>query len=396
MNKSLRSLCLGSALGLFGLPALAQTPAERVLVVSPTVGEVIDGGEKARFGLFPTYAADNFVEARFMRSLTPDSAITLRARLRDGRLDARPYSEAEFLAVREAIARRVQELGAQATAPAAVAAVPQAANPPVSTKAVPEIIGRTYSVELLSGSSFNGILRASNAQELEFETKDLGLVKVQRANLKRLELLTEQQAKKGFQDVGNGTRLLFAPTARNLRRGEGYVQDIEVYFIGANYGITDNISLGVLVPIIPFVAGKAIAITPKVSVPVSEKFHVGVGALYAHISAFGESAGGGIGYGVGTYGTADDNVTLGVGYGFTSRGETSSSPLVVLGGAKRISNYVSLLNETYIYDGGALGLVGGRFHAKRFSGSLGFVYGSNVGGIYPAYLEASYRFGKNK
>ncbi|ALW84689.1 hypothetical protein AUC43_06105 [Hymenobacter sedentarius] len=397
MNTSLRSLCLGSALGLFGLPALAQAPAERVLVVSPTVGEVIDGGEKARFGLFPAYAADNFVEARFMRSLTPDSAITLRARLRDGRLDARPYSEAEFLAVREAIARRVQELGAQATAPAAIAAQ-QAPNPPVSTKAVPEIIGRTYSVELLSGSSFNGILRASNAEELEFETKDLGLVKVQRANLKRLELLTEQQAKKGFQDVGNGTRLLFAPTARNLRRGEGYVQDIEVYFIGANYGITDNISLGVLVPVIPFIAGKAFAITPKVSVPVSEKFHVGVGALYARVSvsAFGVSAGGGIGYGVGTYGTADDNVTLGVGYGFTDRGETSSSPVVVLGGAKRISNYVSLINETYIYDGGALGLVGGRFHAKRFSGSLGAAYGTNVGGIYPAYLEAAYRFGKNK
>lgn len=405
MNTPLRSLCQVSALALLSLPVFAQNPTERVLVASPAVGEVIDGAEKARYGLFPFYSADSYQEARFVRSLSPDSAITLRVRLRDGRQVDRPTALAEFLAVREAIEQRIKEVG-NAVPMAAPAQSPNGAPEPGATgqrmekpakpNAVPEILGRTYSVELMTGSSFMGVLRGATAQELEFETKDLGVLRVQRYNLRRLELLTGDQANKGYADVGNGTRLLFAPTARNLRRGEGYVQDILVYFIGANYGITDNISLGVLVPILPFIAGTAFALTPKVSFPVTEKFSVGAGALYARISAFGESAGGGIGYGLGTYGTADANLTMGLGYGFTDGGETSSSPVVVLGGAKRISNHISLINETYVFDGGLLGLVGGRFHIRRFSGSLGFAYGTEVGGIYPAYLEAAYRFGRNK
>ncbi|MBF9238422.1 hypothetical protein I2I05_13535 [Hymenobacter sp. BT683] len=405
MNTPLRSICQVSALALFSLPVFAQNPKERVLVVSPAVGEVIDGTEKARYGLFPLYAADTYQEAQFVRALSPDSTITLRIRLRDGRQVDRPSMLAEFLAVRDVIERRIKEVGetvpmaapvqSQNGAPEPGAAVPSMEKS-VKPNAIPEILGRTYSVELVTGTSFMGVLRGATAKELEFETKDLGVLHVQRINIKRLELLTGDQARKGYSDVGNGTRMLFAPTARNLRRGEGYVQDILVYFIGANYGITDNISLGVLVPVLPFIAGTAFALTPKVSFPVTEKFSVGAGALYARISAFGESAGGGIGYGLGTYGTADNNLTFGLGYGFTDSGETSSSPVVVLGGAKRISNYVSLINETYIFDGGVLGLVGGRYHVRRLSASLGFAYGTDVGGIYPAYLEAAYRFGRKK
>jgi len=245
---------------------------------------------------------------------------------------------------------------------------------------------------LRSGNTFVGVLRAADAQELAFSTKDLGEVRIQRANLKRLVLLTAEQAAKGYSDVGNGTRLFFAPTARNLRRGEGYLQNIDVYLFGANYGITDNISVGVLVPIIPGLGANVFAFTPKVSVAVSEKFSIGGGALYAR--AFGY--GGGVAYGVGTYGTADDNATLGLGYGFADGEGVSSSPVVLLGGAKRISRSFSFLSETYVASGGFFGLVGGRVQAERFGGSLGFVYGSIIGGIYPAYLEVTYRFGKHK
>ena len=217
------------------------------------------------------------------------------------------------------------------------------------------------------------------------------MVKVERADLKRLSLLTAEQAAKGYTDAGNGTRMFFAPTARNLRKGEGYLQDIDIILVGINYGITDNISIGALVPLIPGLGANVFAITPKVSGQLTEKFSVGAGALYAR--AFG--TGGGVAYGVGTYGTADDNATLGLGYGFAD-GSTGSSPVLLLGGAKRLSRGFSLLNETYIFSEGALGLIGGRLQGERYGGSLGFAYGSYVGGIYPAYLELTYRFGKHK
>ena len=385
MQHFVRTCLWSLTLVLPGLSAFAQAPAERVLVVSPVVGEVIDGAEKARFGLFPYYAADDFREARFVRVLAPDSAITLRTRLRDGRQLARSFSQAEFQATRDGIERRQRELDAS---PPATPGMPAVAAGP----ATPELMGRSYSVELRSGTLFTGVLQSISAEALEFNTKELGVVRVLRTDLKRLELLTASQAAKGYTDAGNGTRMFFAPTARNLRRGEGYLQDIDIYLIGVNYGVTDNISVGALVPVIPGLGANVFAFTPKVSAAVTDKFNLGVGVLYARAFSYGA----GIGYGVGTYGTADDNVTVGLGYGFADGFGTSSSPVVLVGGAKRVSRSFSLLNETYIVSGGFGGLIGGRLQGGRYGGSLGFIYGSFADGIYPAYLEMTYRFGKHK
>lgn len=287
--------------------------------------------------------------------------------------------------------------------PAALPGAPQAPAQPAPTAPTPppaaepvvagpgEIIGQSYSVELRSGTSFVGTLTAITDQALTFDTRDLGSVTVQRSNLRQLTPLAAEQARRGYDDVGNGTRLFFAPTARNLRKGEGYVQDIDVYLIGGNYGITNNISVGVLLPVFPGLELNVFAVTPKVSVPVSEKFNLGAGVLYA--SAFGYGAG--IGYGVATYGSADTNLTAGLGYAF-AKGETSSTPVVVVGGAVRVSRRLFLVDETYFVQQGVGGLLGVRLAANRASGSLGMVYATNLGGIYPAYLEFTYRIGHVK
>jgi hypothetical protein len=168
-----------------------------------------------------------------------------------------------------------------------------------------EIIGQMYSVELRSGTNFLGTLQAATAQDLTFTTKDLGTVTVLRTNLRQLTLLTPKQASLGFDNVGNGTRLFFAPTARNLRKGEGYVQDIDIVLLGINYGITDNFSIGALVPIVPGLGLNVFALTPKLSIPVNDKLAFGVGTLFAVV----DGSTGGIAYGVATYGSADNNVT---------------------------------------------------------------------------------------
>lgn len=269
---------------------------------------------------------------------------------------------------------------------------PSAATPGTSVPG--EIVGQTYNVELVSGTAFTGGLLASSADELTFQTRDLGQLVIRRASIKQLTLLTPQQARRGYDYQGNGTRLFFAPTARNLRRGEGYVQNIDVFLLGANYGITDNFSVGLLVPVLPGSGLSIFAVTPKASVAINDRFNVGAGVLY--VAALGEFSGG-IGYGVATYGSADTNFTVGLGYAF-GEGEVSNTPVVVLSGAVRVSRRLSLLNETYIsLDGGAGGLAGVRIAAFRLSGSLGLLYLSGLNaGFYPAYAEAVYRFGKTR
>ena len=278
-----------------------------------------------------------------------------------------------------------------------------------------EIIGLVYSVELRSGTTFLGTLRAANDQELTFDTKDLGSVTVQRANLRQLIVLTPAQAHRGYYDVGNGSRLLLGPTARNLRQGEGYAQNIDVFLLGVNYGITNNFSIGALFTFVPSAGSdNFFALTPKVSFPVNENLHLGVGAL------LGITRGGtfGVTYANGTLGSADHNLTLGLGYGF-SNGSFSSTPVFVLGGATRISRRVSLLNETYYFrtsdgyykENNFAGIAGIRIAAQRLSGSLGLLYNyyseeynGNSYGYYGSssyshfdaipYAEVAYRFGR--
>jgi len=266
----------------------------------------------------------------------------------------------------------------------------------------PEVIGQVYSVETIGGTQFSGVLRDATDQTLTFETKELGLITVQRVNLRQLMSQTPEQARRGFDYVGNGTRMFIAPTARNLYQGEGYVQALNIFLLGINYGLTDNISVGLLMPVVPFLGVPALAITPKVSVPVSDKLHVGAGVLYGFATGIaGGSGSAGVGYGLATYGSADTNVTLGLGYGFGSDG-IGSTPVGVIGANLRLSRLFSLVNETYIADfgsnGGFGGLAGFRYASPRFSGSLGALYYTvrNDSGIYPAYLDVAYRFGKIK
>jgi len=355
----------------------------RVVSASPTLGPLIDAQEKATFGLFTYYSANDFEQARFTRALAPDSAVVLYTLLRDGRTVTRPFSEADFRSIDQTVGARVNELyrGRNHSGPI---------SSPASNQ--PETVGQAYFVDVFSGASFIGNLTATTPEALEFDSKGLGHLRLLRVNIRQLLPLTAAQARRGWEPVGNGTRVFFSPTARNLRRGEGYVQSVNVFFLGANYGLTDNISVGVLALIPPIRPDYSLlAITPKFSVPVSEKFHVGAGALVSR--AFNTTFG--VGYGLGTYGTADQNLTLGLGYAF-AEGEISSTPVVVVGGAMRVSRRISLLNETYLADGGALGLFGLRIAGLQFSGSLGFIYGSEIGGIFPAYAEVAYRFGRVK
>ena len=266
-----------------------------------------------------------------------------------------------------------------------------------------EVIGQTYTVETVGGTQFNGVLRAASEEALTFETRELGVVTVPRLSLRQLTNQTPEQARRGFNYVGNSTHMFLAPTARNLHQGEGEAQIINIFLGEVNYGITDNISLGLLVPVIPFLGIPALAISPKFSVPLTDKLRVGAGALYGFTTGLGgsRSESAGVGYGLATYGSADTNVTLGLGYGFAG-GNVGSTPVGIVGANVRLSRLFTLVNETYLADfgpsGGVAGLAGLRYATPRFSGSLGALYftARNDGGIYPAYLDVAFRFGKIK
>lgn len=400
-------LLAGSSL-LGGYTVRAQQNAKlptRIVAVSPAVGDTISAQEKATYGLFPYYATDNFRQAYFTIQLTPDSTLTLHTELRDGRLGQRTFTSTEFVNTRLQIESRVRELS-----------LPGEKVPLVNLSSITStsnnpdfVLGAIYQVTLHNKTSFKGTLVGITLTTADFDTPDLGRITVQRADIQRYIILNTGKNGRLRDDIGNGTRLFFAPTARNLRKGEGYAQNIDIFLLGANYGITDNFSVGLLASAFPGIglSNQIVAFTPKLTAPVSAKWNVGVGALVARIPNFDTDEGfaAGIAYGLATYGTADDNLTMGLGYGFSGQGGFGRTPVVLLGGAKRVTNRLSVVSENYIFaqnNGGVGGLYGirlgwprttfgvGSFYIAPFAGEGAFGY------FYPVYLDVALRFGQPK
>ncbi len=294
---------------------------------------------------------------------------------------------------------------------------PAAAVPALApgTAAAYYVLGRRYAVTLRGGSIVEGVLATLSLDNLELDTKDLGRVVVPRANLLQVRSLdgpAQLGLRPGYYDIGNGNRLFFGPTARNLRRGEGVAQDVWLYLAGVNYGITDNISVGGYVSLVPGAAleNQFIMLTPKVSLPLRENLHVAAGVLYLRVPDF-DGGGGGVGagllYGALTSGSADNNVTVGLGYGFAG-GDIGSTPALLLGGQRRVSRKVSLLTENYLVatsDGGIFGLYGLKLNWRRTNLGLAAGYFALFGNhsydqhvftsyIVPVYMDFSFRFGK--
>ncbi|MCR5888440.1 hypothetical protein LRS06_11810 [Hymenobacter sp. J193] len=379
--------------------ARAQQPATRLRVMSPVVGTSIDSQEKVTYELFPEYSAKEFSEARFEQSLAPDSALIQRITLTDGRTLLSPISPLDFVNMRLKIEEKARRLS------------------PTAGPALTDSVGRVYRVVLRSGTTFAGTLRAVRPQELEFTTDKPGAVLIARSQIVSMQLVPaveaiDAQRHPGWGYVGNGTRVFFAPTARGLRAGEGYAQTIDVLLLGANYGITDNFSFGVLFSALPGIGlgNQLFAITPKISVPIQQDLHVGAGVLYMRVPNFdysnSTSYGAGIAYGLSTYGSADNNLTLGLGYGFSGGGNDQGfgkSPVVVLSGATRVSKRLSLMSENYLItsgSGGLGGLYGVRLNWPRTTLGIGSFYiapfdsEGAFGYLYPVYLDLSLRFGK--
>ena len=296
-----------------------------------------------------------------------------------------------------ALAQTQPALPGAPTAPVAAPPAP-APLPPAALPAPPPAddlyrLSRTYRIETTTGSTFTGTLISLSLTALELDTRDLGRVTVPRANIRRSYDETPAAApgtaapaavRPGYYDIGNGNRLFFAPTGRGLRRGEGSLQNVNLYLLGLNYGITDNFSFGGYLSVVPGLAltDQLLVLTPKVSFPVGNKLNFGAGLLYLRVpTGSTSSVGAGIGYGALTYGSAEHNLTLGLGYGFV-QGEIGRTPVVQVGGQTRVSRRVSLVSENYIIAdsrAGLGGLYGLKINWRRTSLGLGALYFQTFG-----------------
>jgi hypothetical protein len=192
----------------------------------------------------------------------------------------------------------------------------------------------------------------------------------------------------------NHSRLVFAPTGRNLPRGTGSANAYYGVVPFLALGLTDRFTMagGVTLvksegldffpsrnPVVPgdedeLPPGRSVHLAPKVQVLRGRRIEAAVGAL-VFMPTRDPGSLSGLGYAVGTLAIDDrTSVTLGVGLGLR-HGTWREEATWMVGADRRVSRRIKVLSENYRFPGGETLHMGGvRLVGEQLSADLGVAF----------------------
>lgn len=261
------------------------------------------------------------------------------------------------------------------------------------------------SISLTDGTELQGRIIESTETSYTILTPAGLEVKVPKAAVLKLTPVRGKMVEGKFRRYDpNYSRLLYAPTGRPLRKGEGYFSDIWVFFPSVAYGFTDNFTLMAGFTIIPGlgITDQMKYFAPKIGFQATKDFSFSVGALYMTV----HDVAAGITFTTATIGQPDKSFTFGLGLGYikTEGGkfEFAEHPILVLGGNIRLTNTMALVSENWIITGKNFDLgeqpfgLALRFFGKHIAVDVGAIIIMKVlkEGFPIPWLSFVYNFGK--
>lgn len=258
-------------------------------------------------------------------------------------------------------------------------------------------VGRLTQLSLRDGSTLNGRVLEVTPGTVRFESS-IGETTISRANIVSVRQVDPESVHEGevWPEDPSRTRLFFAPTGRTMRAGEYYFSDVFIFLPSGQVGVTDRITLGGGMSLIPGlgVDEQLFYLTPKVGLYASDNVHVAIGALVASARNLLDVGPAGIGYGVATFGGENASVTTAAGVAFAN-GETASSTLLMIGGSTRVSRSLALVTENYLVTGHSGSVISGGVRVLSDHIAVDIALGSQADpdhfGLFP-YLSFIYRW----
>ena len=349
----IKNLLLTIMLVVLVTTAGADYPSRRLASLHPDLGAVVKPEMNARYNLFgdiPNFIAAKFYEEQDgdfqLRILAANEFFILRFSAEEGR-HLRLLVERRFAA-----ADTLQRLHPAYAVPVPARDVNGAVKVVFEDETV--ITGRLQLVTVDSVGILTpgGVFIAAPEQ------------KIRELRHTRLHLLDGRF----YRADPNDTRLFFAPTARGLRRGEGYFADYWIFFPTVAVGMTDFLGVGAGVSILPGADSQLLYVAPKISIRPAESFSVAGGFLHLGIPDAGDLT---LGYGVFTVGTSQGALTGGFGVPLT---DESDEFIFLVGGEVQTSNGTKLITENWFpSQGDAILSLGVRFFGESLSADLAFI-----------------------
>jgi hypothetical protein len=209
----------------------------------------------------------------------------------------------------------------------------------------------TYRIETNDGSTFVGHIIEEDSQALTLKTTAYGEIKIPHKNIK--SKVTTNENRKGDREFWlpnvQSSSYFLVPNAYGLKKGSAYYKNVWILFNQFTYGITDNFSIGAgTVPLFLFGGSSTpFWITPKLSIPlVQDQINIAAGALLGTVAGE-DHASYGLLYGTSTFGSRDQNVSLGLAYGFADD-EWMNIPVINISGMFRTGPKGYFITENHM------------------------------------------------
>ncbi len=273
-----------------------------------------------------------------------------------------------------------------------------ASTPPLSAQVgvqVPEPGEAVYEVTLTDGSSIMARVTEVSGSQVVFTTVGGLRIEVERAQIRDLRPVDGRVVDGEYwRRDRSDTRLFFTSTGRTLAKGEAYVGTYVIVLPFVAVGVTDRFTLAGGAPVL-FGEFEPFYIAPKLNLVNTESAQISLGTLLF----FFDDENVGVAYGAGTFGSRDNALTAGLGFGYSGT-DFESQPVAMVGGETRVSRRVKLMTENYFLPGetGFVYSFGLRFIGERLStdiGIAGFAGADDDGGCCLPMVNFSYAFGGN-
>lgn len=263
----------------------------------------------------------------------------------------------------------------------------------IETKIPIEVISKislpsfmTCKIVMKNGKVLIGDIISQDSTAISFRNTSFQKIEIYKNKIKSIQKLDESNFRNNKYWFPNPhpTRYLVGPNAYNLKKGEYNFQNTYLVLNTIDIGLTNYFSIGGGIDLSSFGSfsyggfSPAVLLIPKIGLKVTDKFHAGVGGLIVYHGADDEFLG--IAYGIGTYGTMENNITVGLGWGFLT-GEFLKKPIFTVSGMTRISRKAALISENWIipFEGYHIFFSYGiRFFGEKLSVDLAFINNDDI------------------
>lgn len=236
-------------------------------------------------------------------------------------------------------------------------------------------------IEIKNGTKYKGTFVSEDEKHITIDIVAIGKTPIEKGFIKEIKKIDLSKISNDNYDYNSPiySKYYISESAISLEKGEAFYQNLQIFINSFAYGVTDNFTIsGGFESVSIFMEEfPGFYVSPKFTFGGSNEsdIHFGVGAnlaTYQFDELFGSV------FGISTYGNKDNNITMGVGFGFYGS-DFSETAVLNFSGMTRVSERFGLVADIFLVTGESLGAFSLRYMTERVAFDIGGAFADGGG-----------------